>query len=770
MITELFDLVKETSTTTGFGALTVDGADSYYESFNDTIGDGGECVIHIRHRDLEEWEICESVYTHGSTSLSRGALLRSSTGSRIDFSAGTKYVFLVVGADRILFRDANGAWRDNDQILIHTYVDSEGAGTGTGDNPIGNNLFVGPGCGNFTIGAGATTIYEGSYNTGLGVEALASLTTGSSNIGIGYRAGRYAGSIGGDPNETSEASIYIGRETIASADGNTNEIIIGYQAEGQGSNTVVLGNDSIVTTYLQGDVRLGNDKTLLIYDATGSDFMRISHDGTYNLFETNAGAFNFTGDSSLGNATIVVDIFGVGTGNGKMRIWDDEGSRLELSSSSNVGLIEVIASGTATPGPLYLNYSGTSDVRCFYGTTENPFFRVYGYDGSTQKQILFWIGSDGTAKIGSSTGEEIVIMPTSNSSYQTVFGTTGIVTTPSDIVAGGDVELDGQLELPDTTGSAGRIILNGYVFAHAYEPSGGSRNTFLGRGAGSFSISHTTSDEGWYNVGLGYNACPSLTTGSNNVCIGASAGADLDTGNTNMFVGFAAGFKTTSGTGNVGFGPYGVFQNLTGSYNVGIGIRSLYNATGAGNIGIGRRAGYTPTSGSYNVWLGYYAGNDAVNQATSPNYSIAIGYATDTGGNYAIAIGYGVVAATSEVVIGSTHVTRTSLQGDLCIDDCAKPTANGGSVISVPDNGSDPTMASNTAGLYAKDVSGTVELFAVDEAGNATQISPHDPVTGDWIFYSKNRKTGKTKRVNMERLVKAVEELTGENFLEEWTE
>jgi len=59
------------------------------------------------------------------------------------------------------------------------------------------------------------------------------------------------------------------------------------------------------------------------------------------------------------------------------------------------------------------------------------------------------------------------------------------------------------------------------------------------------------------------------------------------------------------------------------------------------------------------------------------------------------------------------------------------------------------------------------ELFAKDAAGNVTQISPHDPETGEWIYYSKNIKTGVIKKVNMEKLVKAVERLTGETFMVE---
>ncbi len=58
-------------------------------------------------------------------------------------------------------------------------------------------------------------------------------------------------------------------------------------------------------------------------------------------------------------------------------------------------------------------------------------------------------------------------------------------------------------------------------------------------------------------------------------------------------------------------------------------------------------------------------------------------------------------------------------------------------------------------------------LYAQDSFGNQTILSPHDPETGEWVFYSKNIKTGKVVRVDMEKLVKAVEKLTGEKFMVE---
>jgi len=77
-----------------------------------------------------------------------------------------------------------------------------------------------------------------------------------------------------------------------------------------------------------------------------------------------------------------------------------------------------------------------------------------------------------------------------------------------------------------------------------------------------------------------------------------------------------------------------------------------------------------------------------------------------------------------------------------------------------------PTYSAGHAGIYS--ISGA--LYAMSGTNHvATLISPHDPDTGEWIFYSKNVKTGRVVRVDMERMIRAIEELTGETFMvEEW--
>ena len=78
-----------------------------------------------------------------------------------------------------------------------------------------------------------------------------------------------------------------------------------------------------------------------------------------------------------------------------------------------------------------------------------------------------------------------------------------------------------------------------------------------------------------------------------------------------------------------------------------------------------------------------------------------------------------------------------------------------------------PTIRPGKAAVYARNTAGSAEVWVVDDDvnSNATQISPHDPETGEWIYRSESLRTGKTVRVKMEEFVRAVEELSGETLM-----
>jgi hypothetical protein len=83
-----------------------------------------------------------------------------------------------------------------------------------------------------------------NYNTANGAVSLYGLTSGGYNTADGYAAGEFIYG-GATPNQTSTNSVYLGAGTEALADGDMNEIAIGYNAVGLGSNTAQIGTSGV---------------------------------------------------------------------------------------------------------------------------------------------------------------------------------------------------------------------------------------------------------------------------------------------------------------------------------------------------------------------------------------------------------------------------------------------------------------------------------------------------------------------------------------------
>jgi hypothetical protein len=93
----------------------------------------------------------------------------------------------------------------------------------------------------------------GASNSVVGQLALSNNTTGDRNSAVGFAAGRFIAD-GSTSNSVTTNSVYLGNDTRALASGQTNQIVIGHQAVGAGSNSVTLGNDSVTLTQLKGNV------------------------------------------------------------------------------------------------------------------------------------------------------------------------------------------------------------------------------------------------------------------------------------------------------------------------------------------------------------------------------------------------------------------------------------------------------------------------------------------------------------------------------------
>lgn len=104
----LYDRVKETSTTTGTGQFTLAGAVSGFLSFSSTVGSGNNTYYTIENPNLGEWEVGLGNMA-STTLLTRTTVLASSNnGSAVNFSAGTKNVYVTCPASVIHQTATNG--------------------------------------------------------------------------------------------------------------------------------------------------------------------------------------------------------------------------------------------------------------------------------------------------------------------------------------------------------------------------------------------------------------------------------------------------------------------------------------------------------------------------------------------------------------------------------------------------------------------------------------------------------------------------------------
>jgi hypothetical protein len=104
----LADRVQETTTSTGTGSVTLAGAVTGYQSFA-VIGNGNTTFYTIADQGGANWEVGIGTYTSSGTTLARNTVLASSnSGSLVNFTAGTKTVFVTYPSEKSVNLDASG--------------------------------------------------------------------------------------------------------------------------------------------------------------------------------------------------------------------------------------------------------------------------------------------------------------------------------------------------------------------------------------------------------------------------------------------------------------------------------------------------------------------------------------------------------------------------------------------------------------------------------------------------------------------------------------
>ena len=100
--------VRETTSTTGTGAVTLGGAVGGFQSFAAGIGNSNTPYYAISINSESEWEVGLGTLNADSSTLTRTTVLESSNGdAAVDFSAGSKEVFCTLPAEKAVYLDAS---------------------------------------------------------------------------------------------------------------------------------------------------------------------------------------------------------------------------------------------------------------------------------------------------------------------------------------------------------------------------------------------------------------------------------------------------------------------------------------------------------------------------------------------------------------------------------------------------------------------------------------------------------------------------------------
>jgi len=164
------------------------------------------------------------------------------------------YVLTATGTANTINGESNLLFDGNTLTLNGLTVGRGGAGAGSNSNSVLGYNALGKitGTANVAVGSTALSSSVAAYNNvAVGAETLRYNITGSDNIAIGDESGKWiSGSVTTLTNPSQ--SIFIGGLAKPLADNETNEIVIGYDALGRGTNTVTIGNDSTTHNYVQG--------------------------------------------------------------------------------------------------------------------------------------------------------------------------------------------------------------------------------------------------------------------------------------------------------------------------------------------------------------------------------------------------------------------------------------------------------------------------------------------------------------------------------------
>jgi hypothetical protein len=587
----LADRVRDTTTTTGTGTVTLSGtAPTGYQTFGATIGNGNTTYYTINAGS--QWEVGIGTYSSTGPTLARTTVLASSnSGSLVDFSTGTKDVFVTYPAEEAVYQDGSTI-KAGTAILGVT-----NGGTGT------NTAFTS----GSVVFAGASGVYSQDNANLFWDNTNDRLGIGTSSPGAALQINKASGAA---DLRLSVAGTLYSNIYASSSDANIFSIT---------AIPLILGTNNTERMRIDssGNVGIGTTspgQKLDVLGSNGTGFAGIS--ARNNNGNVGIGGIEFGSDATYSKAAIGLVrqnangqgalVFYNASSTGAAN-WSTADERMRIDSSGNVGVgtsapvvrFEVAGSVGTTFSPNIYNtvLSGTDSAtsgnagsgiafRGYYtGTSYADFAFVSGIkenttDGNYAGALLFGTRPNGS---GGGSMERMRI----DSSGNVGIGTAAPATTLD--VATGFIQL--------SSGATARSKL----FADA------SVSTLTAEGARSLVFATNGAER-------------ARIDSSGNASIGTTAGlARLRVA--------AAGAVNAPVLGNVTNYP-AFLSNNDPSYGLGIG-------TSAGDGRVWLQAQRSDSATAYNITLNEAGGNVAIGNSTAaPKFSVTLGTGFAWGGGW----------------------------------------------------------------------------------------------------------------------------------------
>jgi hypothetical protein len=381
----LKDRVRETSSSSGTGNITLGGAISGYQTFNAAIASGSTVYYTIHNLTAgvnDEWEVGVGTFTSPAT-LVRDTVISSSTGSAINFTAGASglEVFITQPAEEAVYiNQATGkveAFGNGANIISFVAITSD--------------LFTGNGSAISAINA--SNIASGTIDN---ARTTAATANGASTIVLRDANGSFAGNV---ITGTTGTFTSVSGNGVALTAINASNISSGTIANARTTASDANGASTIVTR-----------------DADGSF--------TANIITANGSAISAINASNISSGTVATARLGSGTANASTFLRGDQ-------------TYAVVSSGTLIPAGTVMIFGQTSAPTGFTKLTDqdNAGLRVVSGTASTGGSVNFTTafasqtptGSVSITAVAGSAGATTLStpqIPSHSHSYQTYCGGT----------------------------------------------------------------------------------------------------------------------------------------------------------------------------------------------------------------------------------------------------------------------------------------------------------------------------------------------------------